>query len=264
MGITDLCLIVKDDNETNKRTDKQEMPFTFSHPAIVLPLTFLPRQWFSLTGLVIGSLTPDFEYFLRMRIKSNYSHTSDGLFWFDLPLGLLLAFIFHNIVRNSLVDNLPTILKSRFSTFRPFDWNGHFKRNWVVVIFSILIGASSHILWDSFTHDQGYFVQTIPALQNSVDFLGRQIPIIKILQHSSTLIGGFVIAFAIYKLPTNKTDNKNTSLKYWIILAGLTLTIISIRFLSGLDFKQYGNVIVTAISAGLISLTITPWLAMTK
>lgn len=27
------------------------MPFTFSHPAIVLPLTFLPRQWFSLTGL---------------------------------------------------------------------------------------------------------------------------------------------------------------------------------------------------------------------
>ncbi|MFN7593668.1 MAG: DUF4184 family protein, partial [Bacteroidota bacterium] len=25
------------------------MPFTFSHPAIVLPLTFLPRQWFSLT-----------------------------------------------------------------------------------------------------------------------------------------------------------------------------------------------------------------------
>ncbi len=23
------------------------MPFTFSHPAIVLPLTFLPRQWFS-------------------------------------------------------------------------------------------------------------------------------------------------------------------------------------------------------------------------
>lgn len=240
------------------------MPFTFSHPAIVLPLTYLPRQWFSLTGLVIGSLTPDFEYFLRMRIKSNYSHTLDGLFWFDLPLGLLLAFLFHNIVRDSLYDNLPTFLKSRFSAFRQFDWNGYFKRNWLVVTISILIGAASHILWDSFTHDHGYFVQTIPTLQNSVDFLGRQIPILKILQHSSTLIGGSVIAFAIYKLPTNKTEKENVNLKYWLILTALTLAIIALRLLTGLELKQYGNVIVTAISAGLISSTITPWLTKTK
>jgi hypothetical protein len=240
------------------------MPFTFSHPAIVLPLTVLPRQWFSLTGLVIGSLTPDFEYFLRMKIKSNYSHTIDGLFWFDLPLGLLLAFIFHNIVRNSLYDNLPTFLKSRFLTFRQFDWNEHFKRNWFVVTISILIGAASHIFWDSFTHDHGYFVQTIPALQNSVDFLGGQIPVLKILQHSSTLIGGLVIAFAIYKLPTSKAEKENINLKYWTILAGLILTVIAIRLLSGLELKQYGNVIVTAISAGLISITLTPWLTRTR
>lgn len=240
------------------------MPFTFSHPAIVLPLTYLPRQWFSLTGLIIGSLTPDFEYFLRMRIKSNYSHTIDGLFWFDLPLGLLLAFLFHNIVRNSLFDNLPTFLKSRFSAFRQLYWNEHFKRNWFVVTISILIGAASHILWDSFTHDHGYFVQTIPTLQNSVDFLGGQIPILKILQHSSTLIGGLVIAFAIYKLPTIKTEKENVNLKYWIIVTGLTLTIISVRLFTGLELKQYGNVIVTAISAGLISLTIIPCLTRTK
>jgi hypothetical protein len=240
------------------------MPFTFSHPAIVLPLTFLPRKWFSLTGLVIGSLTPDFEYFLRMRTESNYSHTIGGLFWFDLPLGLLLAFIFHNIVRNSLFDNLPTQIKSRFSAFRQFNWNGHFKRNWFIVTISILIGAASHIFWDSFTHEHGYFVQTIPALQNSVDFLGGQIPILKILQHSSTLLGGLVIAFAIYRLPTNNTEKENINLKYWTILVGLTLTIIAVRLLSGLQLKQYGNVIVTSISAGLISLIITPWLTKTK
>ena len=240
------------------------MPFTFSHPAIILPLTYLPRKWFSLTGLVIGSLTPDFEYFLRMRIKSNYSHTIDGLFWFDLPLGLLLTFIFHNIVRDSLFDNLPPFLKSRFSTFKQLDWNRHIKQNWIVVTISIVIGAASHIFWDSFTHDHGYFVQTIPVLQNSVDFLGRQIPILKIWQHSSTLLGGLVIAFAIYKLPTNKTEKENINLKYYTILAGLTLTIIAVRLLNGLDPKQYGNVIVTVISAGLISLTITPWLTRTK
>lgn len=230
----------------------------------MLPLTFLPRQWFSLTGLVIGSLTPDFEYFLRMRIKSNYSHTIDGLFWFDLPLGLLLALIFHNIVRDSLFDNFPSILKSRFLAFRQFDWNDHFKRKWFVVAISILIGAASHIFWDSFTHDHGYFVQTIPALQNSLNFFGGQIPILKILQHSSTFIGGLVIAYAIYKLPSNNIEKEIINLKYWTILVTLTLIIIAVRLLSGLELKQYGNLIVTAISAGLISLILTPWLTRTK
>lgn len=240
------------------------MPFTFSHPALVLPLTFLPRQWFSLTGLVVGSLTPDFEYFLRMKIQSNYSHTISGLFWFDLPLGILLTFIFHNIVRNSLFDNLPTILNSRLSKFKQFDWNSFFKKHWLVVTISVLIGAASHIFWDSFTHDHGYFVQTIPALTSTVDLFGRQVSVFKILQHSSTLLGGLAIAFALFKLTLYKNVTGQLNIKYWGILTTLTLTIIAVRLLCGLDYKLYGHVIVTAISAGLISLTLTPWLTGQK
>lgn len=119
------------------------MPFTASHPAIVLPLTFLPRRWYSLTGLVVGSMTPDFEYFLRMRLKSTYSHTFGGLFWFDLPLGLLLALLFHVWVRNPLFDNLPMSLKSRFSPFKTFDWKRHLKDHWMVAVVSILVGSAS-------------------------------------------------------------------------------------------------------------------------
>ena len=81
------------------------MPFTFSHPAIILPLNYLSKKWFSITGLVIGSLSPDFEYFIRMKIESNYSHTFWGIFYFDLPLGIMLTFIFHNIVKNELFEN---------------------------------------------------------------------------------------------------------------------------------------------------------------
>lgn len=36
------------------------------------------------------------------------------------------------------------------------------------------------------------------------------------------------------------------------------MTIIAVKLLSGLELKQYGNVIVTAISAGLLSLVLTP------
>lgn len=239
------------------------MPFTFSHPAIVLPLTYLPKRWFSLTGLVIGSMTPDFEYFIRMKVESEYSHTLNGLLWFDMPLGLLLCFIFQNIVRNNLFVNLPTFLKSRFLTFKQFNWNRHFKENWLVVIISILVGAASHLFWDGFTHSNGYFVQTIPALTNTVDLLGRQIPILKILQHSSTLIGGLIIAYAIYKLPTDRNIKERINPKYWTTFFSITLTIILIRLISGLELKQYGSLIVTAISAALISLTLTPLLTKT-
>jgi hypothetical protein len=240
------------------------MPFTFSHPAVVLPLTYLPRQWVSLTGLVIGSLTPDFEYFLRMRIKSDYSHSIGGLFWFDLPLGILLAFIFYNIVRDSLLDNLPTFLKSRFSILRQLEWNTYFKKNWLVVIISMLIGASSHILWDSFTHEHGYFVGIIPLLTNKINFWGGQISILKILQHLSTLIGGLIIIFVIYKLPTDKVIKDSINLKYWVVFTGLTLTIIAVRLLSGLELKEYGNLMATGISAGFISLILTSCLIKKK
>src|SRR5665647_2066569 len=72
------------------------MPFTFSHPAIVLPATYLPKKWHSLSALIMGSMTPDFEYFIRMKDASKYGHTWTGVFWFDIPMGLLLIFLFHN------------------------------------------------------------------------------------------------------------------------------------------------------------------------
>ncbi len=240
------------------------MPFTFSHPAIVLPLNCLSKKWFSLTGLVIGSMIPDFEYFLRMRIQSNYSHTMVGLFWFDLPLGILVAFIFHNIVRNSLIDNLPHFLNARFGVFKEVNWNKYVVRNWFILILSILIGAGSHLLWDSFTHDNGYFVQTLPALTKAIEISGMQILVLKMLQHGSTLIGGLVIIYTIYRMPVEENVKVRINAMYWVVFIAIILIVLLIRLLGGLDFRQYGNLIVSGISAGLLSFILTPCLVRKK
>jgi hypothetical protein len=240
------------------------MPFTFSHPAIVLPLAYLPSRWVSLTGLVIGSLVPDFEYFLRMRIQSNYSHTLGGLFWFDLPLGILLAFIFHNIVRSSLIENLPDFLKERFLIFERFRWNQFFKKNYLVVIISILAGAASHILWDGFTHHGGYFVEKLPTLAGTYKVFGLEMPLLKILQHSSTIIGGLVITFTIWKIPPTERNSSSINLRYWFIVGVLTIGIVGVRLVTGLDYRVYGNLIVSAISGLMIALIITPFLTRRK
>ena len=240
------------------------MPFTFSHPALILPVTYLPRKYYSLTGLIIGSLTPDFEYFILMKIQSNYGHTIAGLFYLDLPLGILLAFIFHNLVRDSLYNNLPNIIKIRLISFQDFNWNRFFIKNWVVVATSIIIGAASHLLWDSFTHKFGYFVQSLPFLTSQIDLFGHLFPVYDILQHSSTLIGGLVLCYCFFNLPVNVNNNTSIDFKYWGVLSLVTITILIIRFLTGLDAKITGQLIVTIISATLISLTVTPFLIRKK
>ena len=227
------------------------MPFTFAHPAIILPLSYLPKRWFSLTGLIVGSMTPDFEYFLRMNVQSIYSHTFLGVFWFDLPLGILLAFIFHNVIRNPLYDNLPIFLKSRVIKVSNFNFRLYFKKNWIVVLISIVIGAFSHILWDSFTHESGYFVRVFPSLSGSTVLFGNQIPIYKILQHGSTLLGAVVILITVFNLEKDKKSKSTITFKYWIIVFLIFASILLHRFATGLTCKLYGQVIVTAISAFL-------------
>ena len=240
------------------------MPFTFSHPAIILPLTYLPKRWFSLTGLIIGSLMPDFEYFLRMKIRSEFSHTFEGVFLFDLSLGILTAFVFHNIVRNSLFDNLPNFLKSRLVIFKDFNWNIYFKKNWLIVIFSIIIGTFSHILWDSFTHDTGYFVQKIEILNQSVDLFDKHIPILKILQHSSTFFGAVVIVFSLYKLPKYQVYSKSINLNYWFAFFIFFIILLSTFLVTTSAKFAIGNLIVSIISISMLALILTSLLVKTK
>ncbi|MEJ8802155.1 DUF4184 family protein [Pontibacter sp. H249] len=240
------------------------MPFTFSHPAAVLPLTLLPRQWYSLTGLVIGSMVPDFEYFLRMRVRSEYSHTIGGLFWFDLPLAILLAFVFHHLVRNPLIDNSPRFIISRVESYRGFDFTTYFKRKWLVVIASILVGAASHLLWDSFTHEHGFFVDAIPSLSSSILIGSWQLPVYKVLQHSSTVVGGFLIVLAVWMLPENKRVEEAVSISYWCMVFTITVLVVAIRLLSGLDYRLYGHVIATGIAAFFMALVLTPLLRFSR
>ncbi|MEL1254962.1 DUF4184 family protein [Flavobacterium sp. DGU38] len=234
------------------------MPFTFSHPAIVLPLNYLPKNWFSLTGLIIGSMVPDFEYFIRMKVKSIYSHTLDGIFWFDFPFALLLCFLFHNIVKKLLFQNLPKGFQIRFSTFKEFDWNNYFKNNWFVIIISILIGTVSHLFWDSFTHDHGYFVNHISSLQKTFIISDIKIPALKIAQHSSTAIGGAIILYAFFKLPKSSRPISSINKNYWILLLLISTMILFFRFNIGLETNEYGNIIVSVIASILLSLIFTP------
>jgi hypothetical protein len=233
------------------------MPFTFSHPAIILPGKYLPAKWISMTGLVIGSMVPDFEYFIRMRNLSLYSHTWSSMFWFDLPLALVLTFVYHNLVRDSLLSNLPLFLRKRLLQFNRFDWNRYVRKHFIVVLASLLIGISSHLLWDGFTHRQGQFVKSIPWLkENSTLFWNY--PRYYVLQHLFSLAGLLVILAAIMRISAEIVPARKGIIEYWLIALCIALLVVAVRLLSGLDYKQEVDLAMTIISAGLIALIITP------
>jgi len=229
------------------------MPFTFSHPAIVLPLNRLNQKWISLTALVIGSLTPDFEYFIRMRVVSIYSHTSLGMFWFDLPIGLLLIILYNRFIKNKAIDRLPLYLNQRLSGFKD-DRPEYLGANFFVLLFCLLIGVASHIFWDSFTHPTGYFVKHSHLLSHKIIIKHFPIPFYSILQQLSSITGALIIFYAISKLTPEKATTVKGSIAYWVKIMVISIGIVAIRFAAGLQLYNYGDVIMSEISGLLIGL----------
>jgi hypothetical protein len=176
------------------------LPFTFAHPAIVLP--FWRVRWLSFTALVFGSMAPDFEYFFRLRPYSAVSHTLVGLFVFDLPLSFLLALLFHRIVKRPLVACLPAPFDRGLGYAAAKPWMIGSLRDGLVFSYSAVIGSLTHIVWDAFTHQGAFMVSRLPLLQQRVPLplAGLDIPVYKLLQHGSTLIGLSLIALALWRM----------------------------------------------------------------
>lgn len=192
------------------------MPFTFAHPALVLPL----KNWknkLSLTGLIVGSIAPDFEFLFQMHVTENRGHHIYGILILDLPLSILLCYGFHNLIRKGLIENLPSWLQIRLQNLSFFNWNEYVRKNFGWVFISIIIGILSHLLADSFTHKNGEFVILFPVLRNSFLFMGYHLPIYLILQMMSSFLGISVLYFYVKGIPIQRIPKKKSKdqLIYW-------------------------------------------------
>ncbi|MCX6922144.1 MAG: DUF4184 family protein [Verrucomicrobia bacterium] len=138
------------------------MPFPLAHPAAVLPLRRVCPRWLSFPALVIGSLTPDGGYLFGARAGGSLSHQFLGSFTFCLPLGLVLVVLFY-VLRSPGVRLLPMPYQRALLPLCQMPRSSA----WGIVV-SLLIGAWTHLLWDSFTHIEGWGAQHLPILQSTV------------------------------------------------------------------------------------------------
>ncbi|NQT86384.1 DUF4184 family protein [bacterium] len=140
------------------------MPATFAHPAAAAPLS---RLGLPLSALVIGSIAPDLEYYIRLAPYGRYGHTLGGVVTFCLPLGLAVLLVFHWVAKRPLLALLPDSHQDRLApaaeSFRFLSVRGL-----VGAPVGIVVGAFTHLAWDSFTHLRGWGVQQFPILASRV------------------------------------------------------------------------------------------------
>jgi len=144
------------------------VPFTPAHAAAAWPIARIaPRL--PLAPLVIGTLSPDFEYLVRLAPRSDLSHSLLGVIFFCLPTSLVAWAMFAALIRPALVDVPAARIDARLVGLGAV---------------AATIGAFTHLAWDGFTHEHGWAVARIPAL----------LPWYKVLQHASTVAGCLVVA----------------------------------------------------------------------
>lgn len=243
----------------------RDVPFTAAHPMAVLPL--VGRLRLDATCLVIGSMAPDFEYFVRVKQASSISHTWLGLVAFDLPATLILAFAFHFAVKWPLVLVAPRPIARRVAVFaiapwpRDATWTLGFVASCTI---SALIGSLTHLLWDGVTHSDGLITPHVPALRTVIDlpFFTRDMVLHRVLQHVSTIVGLLTcVAFATRALIRATPIEIPARPRVWPRLAafgcvagGVALATLRLSYRRTDDI---GNVVVVLISGALAGVLVS-------
>jgi hypothetical protein len=234
------------------------MPFTLSHSIAVFPFRRISDKYLSMTGLIAGSMAPDFEFFLRVTLYGDISHTWLGFFIFDFPVAILIAVLFHWIIKEPLINNMPLFLHKRLIKYRDTQWLAYFKEHFIVVLISALIGIFTHFVWDNLTHEPGYISSIyFDFLLTPIPLFKNIVPLYHVLQIFSSFIGIVVILFTLWRLPIHRgtaTIHINKS-KYWISVFIFALLLTVLRYLIGVPtYKPFGQIIVISISTSLFSL----------
>jgi hypothetical protein len=146
----------------------------------VLPLE---RLGLPLSALVVGAVAPDAPVYLPVGVSYQTTHSGWGVA-VDVVIGLAVLWLWFALLRDAVVDLTPSLRTRAPAQVRLC------RRAWLLSPLAVAVGAGTHVLWDSATHDWGFVAQ-------EVAFFRQEYGPIKLygwLQHVSTVAGSVVVA----------------------------------------------------------------------
>jgi hypothetical protein len=162
------------------------VPFTVSHVAAVLPGA---RSALPAAALVVGAMAPDIPYFLPRGPWSLPTHTVGGIVLWAPLLGLVVVLAWYLLLVRAAYAWAPGQLRQRLP--EPVTVRGRFGsvRAGVLVYVALVIGAATHVVWDAFTHNDGWVVERVPALMRSIEWLPGDLAVYRWAQYASSVVG---------------------------------------------------------------------------
>jgi hypothetical protein len=177
------------------------VPFTISHAAAALPFRHLGIIRLPLAAVIIGSMSPDFAYFVPWEIERFETHSLLGLLVFCWPVSLALWILFVRVLEPPTVALLPESWRTRFPPSTR-DLSG---RALALASIAVLTGAVTHVTWDAFTHGRTVVTEAFPALlEVAFRFGGWQFRWFFVLQLLSSVFGLAVLAIWAWRQPPGR------------------------------------------------------------
>jgi hypothetical protein len=174
------------------------VPFTLAHPAAILPLR--GSRYLRSVPLIIGALVPDLPYY----VPAGFGHFLPDTHNFPASLTICLALGYAVLAAVFVLRQpLTALLSGRarglcLAALAPFTTG---PREWLLAPLAIILGVWTHLLWDSFTHMDGWMVHRVSALSAPVSIGSYNGTVCHLLQYISSVFGLVVMAVWYSRLP---------------------------------------------------------------
>lgn len=250
------------------------MPFTLAHPAVVLvtPKTkFLHKP-----GLIIGSMSPDFIYYLLGAPTSKVGHTVFGCLTLNLWLCFAVFYLYHWFIAPYFWQHLPNFVTPNIPLYhQPHQSIAHF----LIFCCSAFIGMMTHIVLDLYTHAGSTVVKNSSWLGLLFGNDTVSLPVYKWFQYGGGIIGMFfILCYLLYharlRNRLNKTDAISnqpigfSTVKYWVYFTCIAVVMAVLwQLFDGIDRVNHATVVkivIRGVDILFISLVIVGMLNLKK
>lgn len=164
------------------------MPFTLAHPAAVLPLR---GRGLPMPALVAGAMVPDTPQLAGVLSLRDASHSLAGVVTVDLAMGMVALVLWYAVFRRPLADLAPDPWRDRLPEQAPMTLVG-----WLLSVPGVIVGALTHVVWDAFTHEDGWVVERWSPLAASVGGAG----VYAALQIVSSIVGLAIVVWYAWRV----------------------------------------------------------------
>lgn len=163
------------------------MPFTVSHAVVALGVRRLPVP---VAAVAVGSMAPDAVLFAPVLPPYAAAHSWWGVLTVDLAVSLVVLAGWWLLVRPAWAPVAPG-LRRRL----PAAWASNRDRradtprsvrDLLAVVVGCVLGSTTHVVWDGFTHTSGFVVRAWPALRGA---RVGDTPLPFLLQDASSVLG---------------------------------------------------------------------------